>query len=429
MIPHPPLVPMSQRDLHRYHTLRLVLEGRLTGAQAAASLALSDRHVWWLLARLRTDGQPALIHGNRGRPSGRRLPEPTQAQILTLAQGPYAGLNTTHLTEKLQTEAGLAVSRATVHRLLRAAGVARPRRRRPPRHRARRPRRAQAGLLVLWDGSPHAWLGDRGPDCSLVGAVDDATGALLPGATFVPEEDTVSYLRLLHTLVGTCGIPVALYMDCHGIFRRNDAAWTVEEELRGRQDPTQVGRALEALGIAAIYALSPQAKGRIERLWGTLQDRLVAELRLVGTRTLAAANAFLPQFTPAFNARFARPPADTVPAWRPVPRGLDLDRICSLYTEATVLNDNTVRTQGTLIQIPPGPGGRGYAKARVEVRQLLDGTWRVYYHDRLIASLASTAGPPQQSLRRRRYSAGPSRKPAPSLTPGGSRWPGAPIVP
>ena len=404
------LIPMSQRELHRYHTLELVLERRITGAQAATSLGLTLRHVRRLIARLGHEGRRALVHGNRGQPSGRRLPPALQQQILTLAQGRYAGLNTTHLTEKLQEEAGVAVSRATVHRLLRAAGVARPRRRRPPRHRARRPRRAQAGLLVLWDGSPHAWLEDRAPPDCLVGAVDDATGALLPGATFVPEEDTVSYLRLLQTLVSTCGIPVALYMDCHGIFRRNDDAWTVEEELRGRQDPTQVGRALEALGIAPIYALSPQAKGRIERGWGPLQDRLVAELRLAGIDTRAGANAFLPRFTPAFNARFARPPADTVPAWRPVPRGLDLARICSLYTEATVLNDNTVRTQGTILQIPPGPGGRGYAKARVEVRQLLDGAWRVYYHDQLIATQAAVTGPPQQSLRRRRYSVGPSRR-------------------
>ncbi len=410
MTTDPERIPMSQRELHRYHTLRLVLERRTTGAQAAASLHLSERHVWWLLARLRRAGRRALVHGNRGRPSRRRLPVGTQQEILRLARGKYAGLNTTHLTEKLQTEEGVPVSRATVHRLLRAAGVARPRRRRPPRHRARRPRKAQAGLLVLWDGSPHAWLEARGPACSLVGALDDATGELLPGATFVPEEDTVSYLRLLQTLVSRCGIPVALYMDRHSIFRRNDAAWTVEEELRGRQDPTQVGRALAALGIEPIYALSPQAKGRIERLWGTLQDRLVGELRLAGIRTVAAANAFLPPFTRQFNARFAQPPAATVPAWRPIPRGLDLARLCSLYTEATVLNDNTVRTQGITLQIPPGPGGRGYAKARVEVRQLLDGTWRIYYQDRLIATPAATTGPPQRSLRRRRYNAGPSRR-------------------
>jgi len=399
---------MSQRDLQRYHTLRLVLEHRLTGAEAAVRLGLTERHVWWLLARLREAGRPALVHGNRGRPSGRRLPAALRQQILTLARGPYAGLNTTHLTEKLQADHGLSVSRATVHRLLRAAGVPRPRHRRPPRHRVRRPRKAQAGTLVLWDGSPHAWLEARGPRCCLVGAMDDATGVLLPGAVFVPAEDTVSYLRLLRVLVGTCGIPVALYMDRHGIFRRNDDAWTLAEELAGRQEPTQVGRALEALGIEPIYALSPQAKGRIERLWNTLQDRLVAELRLAGITTLAAANAFLPAFTVAFNARFARPAADTAPAWRPVSRGLDLDRLCSLYTAATVLNDNTVRTQGLVLQIPPGPGGRGYAKARVEVRQLLDGTWRIYHRDRLLATQAAASGSPTHSLRRRRYSRGPS---------------------
>jgi hypothetical protein len=239
--------------------------------------------------------------------------------------------------------------------------------------------------------------------------MDDATGHLLHAAAFVPAEDTVSYLRLLRTLVGACGIPVAPYMDRHGIFRRNDDTWTVAEELQGAQEPTQVGRALAALGIVAIYALSPEAKGRIERLWNTLQDRLVAELRLAGICTVEAANDFLVAFTARFNARFGRPAADSVPAWRPVPRGLDLARSCSLHTAATVLNDNTVRTQGQTLQIPPGPGGRGYAKARVEVRHLLDGSWRIYHGDRLIATQVALAGPPAHSLRRRRYE-GPSRR-------------------
>ena len=409
MILRTEVIPMRPHELHRYHTLHLVLEHRLTGPEAAQSLGLSLRHVRRLLARVRADGRRALVHGNRGRPSGQRVAAATRQQIVALARGKYAGLNTTHLTEQLQTAEGLAISRVTVHRLLRVAGVARPRRRRPPRHRSRRPRKAQAGLLVLWDGSPHAWLGDRGPVCCLVGALDDATGQLLPGAAFVPAEDTVSYLRLLRVFVGTCGIPVALYMDRHGIFRRNDAAWTLAEELQGAQEPTQVGRALAALGIEAIFALSPQAKGRIERCWGTLQDRLVAELRLAGITTVAAATAFLSRFTVRFNARFGRPAADSVPAWRPVPRGLDLDRICSLYTEATVLNDNTVRTQGLVLQIPPGPGGRGYAKTRVEVRQLLDGSWRIYHGDRLLATQAALSGPPPHSLRRRHYH-GPSRR-------------------
>ena len=404
------LIPMRQRELHRYHTLRLVLEHQITVAQAAESLGLSARHVWRLKAWLQAEGRRALIHGNRGQPSGRRLPPALQQRILALAQGRYAGLNVTHLTEKLQAVERLSVSRPTVYRLLRAAGVARARHRRPPRHRARRLRKAQAGLLLLWDGSPHAWLEERGPTCCLLGAMDDATGTLLPGAAFVPAEDTVSYLRLLRTVVATCGIPVSIYMDRHSTLHRNDTVWTIEEELRGRQDPTQVGRALDALGIAPIYALSPQAKGRIERLWGTLQDRLVAELRLAGIATLDAANTFLSPFTAQFNARFARSPGDTTPAWRPLPASLDLARVCSLYTEATVLNDNTVRVRGTIVQIPPGPGGRGYPKARVEVRQLLDGTWRVYHQARLIATHGVPAGPPRRSLPRRKYSVGRSRR-------------------
>src|SRR5574337_837758 len=303
------LIPMTPRDLHRYHVLRLVLEHRITGGEAARSLGLSLRQVRRLLAAIRVAGQHAIVHGNRGQPSARRLPLPIQQRILTVARGRYAGLNTTHLTEKLQTHEGLVVSRPTVYRLLTAAGVARPRHRRPPRHRMRRARKPQAGLLLLWDGSPHAWLEARGPRCCLVGAMDDATGTLLPVAACVPAEDTSSYLRLLRTLVTSCGIPVAIYMDRHGIFRRNDATWTLQEELRGRQDPTQVGRALEA------------------------------------------ANAWLPGFTTAFNARFAHPAADTTPAWRPVPAHLDLDRICSFYTEATVLNDNTIRVHGALLPI------------------------------------------------------------------------------
>jgi hypothetical protein len=261
-------------------------------------------------------------------------------------------------------------------------------------------------VLLQWDGSPHAWLEDRGPACCLIGAIDDATSKLLPGAQLVKAEDTVSYLRLLHTIVTTCGLPGSIYMDRHSALHRNDSAWTLQEQLRGRQDPTQVGRALQALGIVPLYALSPQAKGRIERLWGTLQDRLVAELRLARISTLEAANAFLPAFTTQFNARFAQPAAETLPAWRPLPATVDLARVCSLYTEATVLNDNTVRVAGTVLQIPPGPHRRGYAKARVEVRHGLDGTWRVYYHDQLIATTVTSFGPPTASLKRRKYPQG-----------------------
>src|SRR5205809_831488 len=246
-------------------------------------------------------------------------------------------------------------------------------------------------------------LEGRGPWLCLVGAIDDATGELLPGAHFVEQECAAAYLRVLHAIATTCGLPGSIYMDQHGALKRNDDHWTLAEELRGRQDPTQVGGALEALAIACIYALSPQAKGRVERLWGTLQDRLTSELRLAQARTVAEANAALARYRLDHNRRFAVRPHDATAAWRPVRSGLDLDRICRFRYEATVLNDNTVRLGGTIVlDIPPRPRGRSWAGTRVEVRQLLDGTWRVYSGDRLVTTGAVTTHGELRALLHRR---------------------------
>ena len=321
---------------------------------------------------------------------------------MALARGRYAGLNDIHLTEKLTAVEGLTVSRATVQRWLRAAGVASPRRRRPPRHRSRRPRQPQAGLLVLLDGSPCAWFGDQGPYCTLVGAIDDATGEV-PAACFRAEEDAAGSLWRLRELGRTVGLPVAVYADRHGIFRRTDTHWTLAEQLAGAHAPTQVGRALPALGIQPIQARSPQAKGRIERLWGTLQDRRVAELRLEGITTLPAANAFrTATCLPAFNAQFAVPPAEAGSAYRPVPRGLDLDRLCAFPYAYQVAADNTVRVDEQGLQLAPGPGRRSYAKVPADVVQGLDGRWRVSVHDQLVATTPAPPDPGQLRARQGR---------------------------
>jgi hypothetical protein len=220
-------------------------------------------------------------------------------------------------------------------------------------------------------------------------AMDDARGKLL-AARFFPFEGSSGYLWLLKTIVKRYGIPLVIYHDRHGALHRNDAHWTLEEQLVGRQEPTQVGLALEALGIGSIAALSPQAKGRIERLFGTLQDRMSAELRLEGIHTMQKANGFLKGFLPRFNRRFAVSPKESQKAWREVPRELDLDRIISFRYRSVVGNDNSVRIGGLILDLPPGPNRRSYAKTQVEVRQLLDGSWRVYYEDRLIARHPST---------------------------------------
>jgi hypothetical protein len=393
---------LTPEEGHRLHVLTLLEGKRISLSQASEALGLTPRQVRRLRVGLRRDGPAALIHGNRGHRSAHRLPGALQTQILTLARGRYAGLNDVHLTEKLTTVEGLAVSRATVQRVLRAAGLASPRRRRPPRHRSRRPRKAQAGLLLQLDGSPFAWFGPSEPVCSLLAAIDDATGAVL-AATFRAQEDAAGYLRLLYTLGRTVGLPAAVYTDGHGIFVRHDPHWTLAEELQGFQEPPQVGRALQALGIHHIVAESPQAKGRIERLWNTLQDRLVAELRLAGITTRAAGDAFLTTtFLPALNAQFAVPPAVAANAYRPVPRGCDLTRVCAFHYARQVALDNTVRVEGVVLQLAPGPHRRSYARAQADVVQCLDGSWRVYIGDRLVATTPAPLDPGQLRARRRR---------------------------
>lgn len=263
---------------------------------------------------------------------------------------------------------------------------------------------AQEGWMVLWDGSPHPWFGPEYPPCYLMAAIDDATGKLL-AARFFPFEGASGYLWLLKKIIKRYGIAVIIYQDRHGALHRNDPHWTLEEQLAGRQEPTQVGWALEALGIRPIFALSPQARGRVEKLFGTLQDRLGAELRLEGICELKEANAFLKsKFMRSFNQRFAVAPRESEKAWRKLPKGLDVDRLISFQYTRVVGNDHTVRLGGLILDIPPGSERRSYAKAKVEVRQMLDGAWRIYYKDRLIAKYPpTTLQEPVRALPRKKH--------------------------
>jgi transposase len=394
---------MSQRELQRLHVVRLTLEGRESVGKGAELLGLSSRQVKRLRRAVRLKGAQGVLHGNRGRRAWNFTSKEKVKKVIRFSETVYKGLNDTHFSEKLTEKEGMTLSRSTVRRILRRSGISAVRRHRPKRHYRRRERKAQEGALLLWDGSPHRWLGEGGPQWTLVVTMDDATGALLYGV-FSEQEDAQSYLTCLKQLLLGKGIPWAIYMDRHGIFKRNDDHWTLEEELAGERVPTQVGLALKSLGVEPIFALSPQAKGRVERLFGTLQDRLVSELRLAGIRTRDQATAFVNgPFKTDFNRRFAKPPQQSQSAWRKLPRGLDVDRICSFHYQATVGNDNAVRLAGVILDIPEGPNHKGYAKSRVEVRQLLDGRWRVYLRDGL---LLETNTPefqaPLRTFRRRR---------------------------
>ena len=393
---------VSQRELHRVHVVQLTIEGRESVGRGAKLLGISARQMKRLRRKIRMGGVAGLVHGNRGKPAWNKTGLEKLHKVIELARGRYQGLNDTHFTEKLKEKEKIDLSRPTVRRVLRAAGVAAVRKRGVKRHYKRRERKAQEGALLLWDGSPHRWFGEKFGEWSLMAVIDDASGKLVCGV-FALQEDAQSYLICLRQILLEKGIPLAIYMDRHGIFRRNDDHWTLEEQLAGKQTPTQVTQALLTLGIKPIFALSPQAKGRVERLFNTLQDRLVQEFRLARVSSPEQATLFVNgSFKTDFNARFAKPARESQAAWRPVPKGLDVERICSFRYEATVGNDNAVRLGGMILDIPPGPRRRGYAKARVELRQLLDGRWRVYYkNDLLVETIPPMVQVPLRTLRRK----------------------------
>ena len=367
---------LSQKELQRVAVISRCVKGELACARAAGLLCLSVRQIKRLKKRIREDGEAALAHASRGRPSHRRLPQTVRERIVQLARGTYAGFNDHHLCEKLVEHEGFSLSRETLRRLLRQHGLGSPRKRRAPAHRQRRLRSAQLAELVQLDGSPHDWLEGRGPLLTALGMQDDATGKIL-AAQFFLSETTFGYLCLLQQMVCRYGVPLALYGDHSGVFVRNDDHWTVEEQLAGKRQPTQFGRALEQLGISFMAANSPQAKGRVERLWGVLQDRLTSELRLAQAQDLDSANAVLRKFVTDYNRRFARPPRDSQPAWRTAPE--NLDRICCFVHERIVSNDNVVQWQGCRLQIPQQARRFSFAGAKVHIYQALDGRVSLYY--------------------------------------------------
>jgi len=390
---------VSTKEQGRIQVLNEVEGRRVRVSEAAVALGVSVRHVWRLLAAYRREGVAGVVHGNRGRPPVHTLPAGLREQVLALAQSSYRGCNDSHLVELLAEREGIQVSRATYQRWRQAAGLRSPRKRRAPRHRSRRERMPQAGLLLQWDASPHAWLETRGPRLTLVGAIDDATGEVV-AATFRAQEDAQGYLLVLRTVLQTKGIPVAIYRDRHSIFeRRERELWTLAEELAGERVPTQVGRALVELGIHSIAAHSPQAKGRIERLWGTFQDRLVAELRLAEATTQEEAEAVLQAFLLRFNQRFVVPPADPTLAYRPLPPDLEVEAVCCLAYTRTVAADNSISFGGRQLQLLASSQRASYARLPVAVREHLDGSLSVSYQGQ---SLVVEPAPPTAPVLRAR---------------------------
>jgi len=371
------MVTLNLKEERRLQLLNEIERRHITGKQGAEILQISLRHFRRLLARYRQEGAAALAHGNRGRKPAHALADEIKVHVLTLAKTRYAGFNIQHLAEELAELERISLSRSTVRRILLNGGIKSPRKRRAPRHRSRRERYPQEGMLLQIDASHHDWLEGRGPRMALLGAIDDATGKVM-AAFFREQEDSEGYFHLLRHIIDTHGLPYALYHDGHSIFvPPQDEEASLEEQLAGKRHFTQFGRLLDELGITSIRSRSPQARGRIERLWGTFQDRLVSELRLSGASTIEEANTVLRAYLPKHNRKFAVPPQQAGSAFRSVPADAQ-EHFCFRYFR-TVGLDNVVRIGPHRLQVLSGSGNSGFAGARVEVRQAFDGSLSLFH--------------------------------------------------
>jgi transposase len=369
------------REKTRIEAVQAVMDGRLTAAEAATALNLSQRQLYRLLAAARGHGLAGLVHGNRGRAPWNKGDEALWKSVLRLVQKRYTDVNDRHLQELLEREHSIRVHPEALRRHLRAAGLAPKRKRRPRKFRQRRERRAAAGMLLQVDASRHDWLEGRGSHLTLVGAKDDATGEVW--AQFCEAETCRAYLSLMRAICLSTGVPLALYSDRHTIFH-SPREPTVVEQLANQRPLTQFGRAMEELGVSLIKAYSPQAKGRIERQWGVFQDRLVVELRLSGAQSLAEANRVLAGFLSGYNRRFSVAPREQAAVWRKSPSAHQLDRILCLKESRVVGRDHVVSFDGLALQLTSERKYFSLERQRVEVLQLGDGSVEVHHERRMV---------------------------------------------
>ncbi len=360
------LVAVLKEAARREPMLQRVVEQPLTQRKAAEILGLTSRHVRRLLTSFSSEGPPGLRSRRRGRPSNRRLSSELRQAVLDVVRDQYKDFGPTLANEKLRERHGIAISTETLRVWMVAEELWVPRAQRRRVHQPRN-RRECFGELVQIDGSQHAWFEDRGPKCTLLVFIDDATGRLM-SLRFVPTESTFDYFAAAREYFETYGKPVAFYSDKHTIFRVADA------RNREAKNPTQFGRALAELNIEIICANTPQAKGRVERANRTLQDRLVKELRLAGISTIDEGNAFLPTFMADFNKRFAVKPKSQHDAHRPLLRGEVLDEILVRKEVRKVTSDLVVHYSQRLYRIPPTQETLRAAKQHCIVLEREDGS-------------------------------------------------------
>jgi len=374
------VISLTMREAQRYKVISEVNEGHVKAREASELLGLSERQIYRIKARVQREGAEGVIHRSRGKKSPRWITGKVKDKIDQLYKTKYRGFNLTHMTEYLNREERIRVSRESVRQILLEKGSY-MKKKRYPKHRQWREPSYREGQMVQYDTSDHDWLEGRGPKLYLIGGVDDATSKVA-GAKFVLADGVRENMEVFKGIVQKRGIPLSVYVDCDSNFKTTRYQ-EIEYQLKGEYPYTQFARALRELGIKMIYAYSPQAKGRVERKFGVLQDRLCSELRLHNISSLEEANRYLIQeFIPKHNRRFSRWAKEPGSAYRSLPQGLKLKEIFCLKEERTGAADNTISYKGKFFQILPDEYRVNFFKAKVEVREYLDGSINIFCQSR-----------------------------------------------
>jgi transposase len=376
------------KEVNRLRVLQGYMDGKIEIEEAARILKRRPRAVYRMVAKVRAKGPEGVLHGNRNKVSPRRVPDSIRKRILEMTLGKYHDINDTHLCEILREAEGIVMGRETLRCILRKGGIPSKRKVKRRKYRSRRERKEAFGMMLQVDASPHDWLQGRGPWLTLVGGKDDATGYVW--AHFEEAETTWGYLDLMREVITTHGIPLSLYADRHSIFHTTREP-TFIEQLKDVVPLTQFGRAMNELGITLIKAWTPQAKGRIERQWGTFQDRLVVALRLAGANTLEQAREVLKRFLKEYNQRFCLLPKQNAAVFTKAPPTTVLHKILCLKETRVVKKDHTVSFEGLVLQIPFCKRYPCMADGQVDVRQYRDGHIQIAYRDYVVARFSSEA--------------------------------------
>jgi len=341
------IIIMRQKELKRLHMIHRVMEGELTQVEASEILSLSERQIGRIIKRIREEGEEGIQHRSRGRESSRRLPKKLKDRVVALYVQKYKGFGPTLTSEKLHELDAIELSKETVRKWLIEAGHWH-KARKTRTHRQWRERKSHCGQMLQMDGSHHDWFEGRRAKCVLMGYIDDATGRIF--CRFYEYEGTIPAMDSFKRYTSEHGIPLSVYFDKHTTYK-STAEPSIEDEINGTEPLSEFGRALTELGVKLIHAHSPQAKGRVERLFNTLQDRLVKEMTLRGINTIEEANKFLKSYLSSHNKRFAVKPKEQSDLHRSIPKGLNLDKILCIRTERTLRNDTTIAHNGKLYQI------------------------------------------------------------------------------